>query len=340
VNTKDDRDRSIDDMLRQSFRARGGAGAADSSCPDAETLAAWADGSLSTSTLATVEAHLSDCSRCQRVVAVLAKLPASGPVSEPRWQWGLALRWLVPLAATATAIAIWVAVPRREAPPAVGSQQSAVGSQQSAAKEPPAAPPETPARARADESALKSERADAAPEQREALRKDASPRAPSGNLDSVAEPVSAAQPAGAPAAAALKADAVSAAPRAEAFAPARQANVIAQEVVSTTPSIRWRIGPRGLLQYSASGGAAWERLSTDVVADLVAGASPSSSVCWVVGRSGTVLLTVDGRRFSRVPFPATVDLAAVRATDARTAVVTTADGRTFSTADGGSTWAQ
>ncbi len=362
MNTKDDRDRSIDQMLRQSFRARGGAGAADASCPDAETLAAWADGSLSTSTLATVEAHLSDCSRCQRVVAVLAKLPASGSASEPRWQWGLALRWLVPLAASAAAIALWVAVPRREAPqPAVGSlqpavdsrqsavssqqsavdsQQSAVGNQLSAAKEQPAAPPEAPARSTADERAPKREGADAAPEQREALRRDASPSAPSGTLDRVADPASAAQPAGAPAAAALKADAVSAAPRAEAFAPARQANVIAQEVVSTTPLIRWRLGPRGLLQYSASGGAAWEQLSSDVVVDLVAGASPSPLVCWVVGRSGTVLLTVDGRRFSRVPFPATVDLAAVRATDARTAVVTTADGRTFSTADGGSTWTQ
>ena len=37
-------------------------------------------------------------------------------------------------------------------------------------------------------------------------------------------------------------------------------------------------------------------------------------------------------------FPENVDLAGVRATDARTAVVTTVDGRAFGTTDGGSTW--
>ncbi|MGB7217516.1 MAG: hypothetical protein WBD07_01800, partial [Vicinamibacterales bacterium] len=128
--------------------------------------------------------------------------------------------------------------------------------------------------------------------------------------------------------------------RTDTFALGRQASVIGQEVVSPTPLVRWRVGPRGLIQYSASGGAAWEQLSVDVAADLTAGASPSSTVCWVVGRAGTVLLTVDGRRFDRRPFPANVDLTAVRATDARTAVVTTADGRAFSTSDGGSTWTQ
>jgi photosystem II stability/assembly factor-like uncharacterized protein len=61
-------------------------------------------------------------------------------------------------------------------------------------------------------------------------------------------------------------------------------------------------------------------------------------VCWVVGRAGTVLLTTDGRRFQRLPFPETDDLAAVRAMDARTAIVTTADMRNFRTTDGGQTW--
>ena len=126
--------------------------------------------------------------------------------------------------------------------------------------------------------------------------------------------------------------------RPQAVGSPRQPTVIAEEVASPTLLMRWRVGPRGLLQYSANGGAAWEQISTDVVVDLMAGASPSSSVCWVVGRAGTVLLTVDGRHFDRLPFPAAVDLTAVRATDARTAVVTAADGQAFSTSDGGSTW--
>jgi photosystem II stability/assembly factor-like uncharacterized protein len=59
----------------------------------------------------------------------------------------------------------------------------------------------------------------------------------------------------------------------------------------------------------------------------------------VVGRAGTVLLTTDGRRFRRIPFPASADLVSVRATDARSATVVGTDGRTFTTADGGATWA-
>jgi photosystem II stability/assembly factor-like uncharacterized protein len=39
-----------------------------------------------------------------------------------------------------------------------------------------------------------------------------------------------------------------------------------------------------------------------------------------------------------VPFPEAVDLASVQASDARTAVITTNDGRTFRTADAGQTW--
>jgi photosystem II stability/assembly factor-like uncharacterized protein len=39
-----------------------------------------------------------------------------------------------------------------------------------------------------------------------------------------------------------------------------------------------------------------------------------------------------------VSIPATTDLASVRATDARQATVTAADGRIFNTTDGGASW--
>jgi photosystem II stability/assembly factor-like uncharacterized protein len=58
----------------------------------------------------------------------------------------------------------------------------------------------------------------------------------------------------------------------------------------------------------------------------------------VVGRSGTVLLTTDGRQWRRIVFPIATDLAAVQAVDARAATVTAADGRRFRTVDGGVTW--
>ena len=113
---------------------------------------------------------------------------------------------------------------------------------------------------------------------------------------------------------------------------------MAIEIASPDPAIRWRIGAGGSVQYSTNGGSTWEALSTGVSADLTAGASPSPSICWLVGRAGTVLLSTDGRRWQRVPFPEPADLVQVRATDAGTASVTTADGRTFSTTNGGRTW--
>jgi photosystem II stability/assembly factor-like uncharacterized protein len=71
---------------------------------------------------------------------------------------------------------------------------------------------------------------------------------------------------------------------------------------------------------------------------LTAGASPSPSVCWRGGPGGTVLLSTDGRMWRRVPFPEMTDLVSVRATDEHTATVTTLDGRTILTKDGGLTW--
>jgi len=51
-----------------------------------------------------------------------------------------------------------------------------------------------------------------------------------------------------------------------------------------------------------------------------------------------VLLSTDGMVFRQVTKPVEADLASVRATDARSATVRTADGRTFVTTDGGVTW--
>jgi photosystem II stability/assembly factor-like uncharacterized protein len=71
---------------------------------------------------------------------------------------------------------------------------------------------------------------------------------------------------------------------------------------------------------------------------LTAGVAPSGSVLWLIGRAGVVLLTNDGANFARVDLPESVDLAAIVAADARTATVTTVDGRRFQTDDGGRSW--
>ena len=40
---------------------------------DAETVAAWMDGGLDATSLATAEAHASNCERCQALLATVAK---------------------------------------------------------------------------------------------------------------------------------------------------------------------------------------------------------------------------------------------------------------------------
>jgi hypothetical protein len=51
-----------------------------------------------------------------------------------------------------------------------------------------------------------------------------------------------------------------------------------------------------------------------------------------------VIRSVDGERWERLPFQLSIDLVGVRATDARSAIVSTRDGRRFETLDGGATW--
>jgi photosystem II stability/assembly factor-like uncharacterized protein len=111
------------------------------------------------------------------------------------------------------------------------------------------------------------------------------------------------------------------------------------EITSPDPSVRWRIGgDLSVLEHTTNGGTTWEAASIGARVDLTAGASPSPSVCWLVGRGGVVLLSTDGRTWRRMPFPEMTDLTAVQADDARPATVSTADARKFRTTDGGLTW--
>jgi photosystem II stability/assembly factor-like uncharacterized protein len=109
-------------------------------------------------------------------------------------------------------------------------------------------------------------------------------------------------------------------------------------IASPDSSSVWRIAAAGTVERSTDGGTTWQTQTTGVTAIPTAGASPSSSVCWLVGPGGLVLITIDGRSWQRLAFPEAVDLVSITATDDTTATVTAVDGRTFTTSNRGDAW--
>jgi hypothetical protein len=85
-------------------------------CLDAETLAAYADGGLSTKAATAVELHASNCSRCTEVLAAMERTAPAATVAEA-WTLARVFRWVAPFAAAATAVTIWIVVPQRSTVP-------------------------------------------------------------------------------------------------------------------------------------------------------------------------------------------------------------------------------
>jgi hypothetical protein len=360
-----ERDRAVERLLTESRQVRQDrrAGGVTDSCLDAETLAVWVDGGLSGAALEAARVHVADCARCQAVVGTLARISPVGPAAPAHvaraWNWTASLKWLVPLTAAAAAVALWVAVPgdKFDRPEQTGRPSAAEAPRQTAetkapepvqrdnqrsssiAKNNDATQAPDAVAGQADTSVLKSEVG-----KDSAVRNDAPARLEAENLkeERAAAAPAASAPAAAPPAAAEKTGAL-ARSAARVAPPATVAAALADvariEIASPDPSVRWRIAA-SVVERTTNGGSTWEAAPTGIAAQLMAGAAPSASVCWLVGHGGVVLLTIDGRSWSRVAFPEMTDLSAVRAADARTASVATIDGRRFSTTDGGTTWVQ
>jgi hypothetical protein len=211
--------------------------------------------------------------------------------------------------------------------------------------EPNAPPPQVAGRLEApanETDGARAKESDAAPSSVESLNKQSAP-AIGGALAPAEESTPTAAQAAAPSPRADAAQAAAPSPGSPTAsestrALSRLAESVGVDIVSPDTKVRWRIAG-STVQSSTDGGARWETQSSGNVAELTAGVAPSASVCWIVGRGGVVLLSIDGRTWRRVPFPETIDLSAVGATDARSASVSTIDGRTFSTTDAGATWA-
>jgi hypothetical protein len=326
---RDDRDAALDHLLRRTLRANT---ASPDMCLDAETLAAWTDGVLPAGERAVVEAHAAGCARCQALLAAMVRTELSAAAPQPWWRRRRTLGWLVPLTATATAAVVWLLVspgsPRREA--------------ETAATSTPAKPSLAAPRA-ADELMASPSAAGRPPqlEHQDTKKSEQKMLASAETRDRRKENAPAEQGRQAPASAAAPPPARSADASSLMAKVARLADSTSIEIVSPDSSSRWRVNVAGagdVVQHSTDGGSTWIDQSIGISAQLTAGASPSASVCWLVGRAGTVLLSIDGRTWQRRSFPAITDLVAVRATDLKTATVTGADGRTFTTKDGGLTW--
>jgi photosystem II stability/assembly factor-like uncharacterized protein len=110
------------------------------------------------------------------------------------------------------------------------------------------------------------------------------------------------------------------------------------DIATPVPTHRFRIVDGQRVERTTTSGERWESVARPVAGEMTAGAAPAPDVCWIVGRIGTVWRTTDGQVLVRVPFPQPLDLVAVAAESATTAVVTAANGRTFRTTDGGQTW--
>jgi hypothetical protein len=368
-----DRDTSVDELLAAALAKRGVASA--SGCLDAETIAAWADGALDVHERASAEAHAADCPRCQELLAAMVRtLPATA--TKAPWRKP-AFGWLIPLTAAATALVIWIAVPA-PAPVQVSETAKVVDqveptpsstpSSSASAADKKAAVPEAESPSRNQAAASDAMAAAPARNSREATSLEKGETAsekeamasPQKSANALAETMTIA-PAGPPAGAAASA-ASAAAPtpalspparpesadassnfRRDASAPARVSAFASGPetvVVSSNPSTRFRLLRGGGVQRSADGGATWRTEVTGATDTLTAGASPSPSVCWLVGPSGTVLISTSGAAWRRLGFPEAVDLRSVTASDGDTATVTAVDGRSFVTTDGGRTWSR
>ena len=369
-----------------------------SGCLDADTLAAWAEGTLRARERTAAEAHAASCARCQALLAAMVKTAPDAPPARSWRAWTLALGLATPLAA-AVALVIWIEMPQapfgRPSPPARASAATLAKSEQAApptVSVPPLPAPRSADRAaetkladgqrsatapsvaaapqqakRADEgranASLESKlrqaqaaeprkeardrstdapapaasaRAEAAPPPAAAAA-DTAPRATASNAAAAPPTPPTAQPAPPTAMGFSRAAEDQAASRVRAQSLAKAA-VVVPDIMSPDANVRWRILTGGNVARSTDGGSTWQTQSTGVAATPTAGSAPSPTLCWLVGPRGTIVVSTDGRSWQRVPFPEAIDLTAIRTSDRANATVTSADGRTFTTTDGGMMW--
>ena len=340
------RDAAVDRWLRRQPASAAKLSATDG-CIDTELIAAWADGGLGAEARLGVEEHLSSCARCQAIAGTMARTESIAAWATPErrspWKW---LRWAVPLTAVATIAMLivldrrtqWAGRPARTDTPQVAesrrSDRPAIApTERNDLKDQSTAANRRQARTAAPGDERRSAD-DLAKRESEKLQGNRAADPASARFRS-APPAPAAPPGAAAPGSQQKAAAASRAEESDRLM--RKLDTPLVEIRSPNPSVRWRFA--GVtVERSIDAGTTWTPVPTGLTTPITSGAAPGDSICWLAGQGGVVLLSTDGTTWQRVSDPPAADLSAIRATDARNATVTAADGREFATTDGGRSW--
>ncbi|HTL44458.1 MAG TPA: hypothetical protein VL262_08965 [Vicinamibacterales bacterium] len=333
-----------DDTIARLLRARLEPRPPEGSCLDAELVAAWFDGTLTSTEQREAARHASTCTRCQALLATMAQ---AEPVAAPRPHRLRLVRWFAPALVAAAAVLVWINVADRSAdiPPVPSSvapapaparpaeAQQGRPPQTAPHERKPAAPSAEPVNKRSAPAAVN----ESVTESKEPLRK---------TLDARAEASPAAAPTNEPATGAAAGSVPLTANRDAQLKDEQRllqtdtlaAAVAVPLVVRSPDGSLWRITGDAAVGRSTDGGATWREQRLGASAHLLAGSSPSPNVVWFGGAGGIVVVTTDGASWHWRSIPGGVDVTSIAAVDGQTATATTRGGRRFVTHDGGLTW--
>ena len=110
------------------------------------------------------------------------------------------------------------------------------------------------------------------------------------------------------------------------------------QISSPDGSVLWRFGNDGAI-FRSGNSSPWLAMHSGVTADLLAASAPSNDVCWMTGKSGTIVRTLDGgAHWQTLKPPSRDDFTTIGANDSNNATVIAANGKRFITHDGGVSW--